>query len=120
MKKDIEQYLRDNAPGIPDEGQFLIETNARLRNVEGIKQTVDTERRRGRSILIITLVAGLVLGCLATLLVLFYPARSAADSSAFIQALEALRAGRELLFGGIALLSIALGVVSLGKKRQTL
>ena len=74
MKKDIEQYLRDNAPGIPDEGQFLIETNARLRNVEGIKQTVDTERRRGR----------------------------------------------EFLFGGIALLSIALGVVSLGKKRQTL
>ena len=33
---------------------------------------------------------------------------------------EALRAGREFLFGGIALLSIALGVVSLGKKRQTL
>ena len=70
--KDIEQYLRDNAPETPAEGQFLIETNARLNAVEGIKKTVDGERRRGRIALIVALAAGLVLGCLITLLVLFY------------------------------------------------
>ena len=68
--KDIEQYLRDNAPETPAEGQFLIETNARLNAVEGIKKTVDGERRRGRIALIVALAAGLVLGCLITLLVL--------------------------------------------------
>ena len=62
--KDIEQYLRDNAPETPSEGQFLIETNARLNAVEGIKKTVDGERRNGRIALIVALAAGLVLGCL--------------------------------------------------------
>ena len=46
--KDLEQFLRDNAPETPEEGQFLLETNARLDAVEGIKKTVDGERRRGR------------------------------------------------------------------------
>ena len=41
--KDIEQFLRENVPETPDEGQFLIETNARMDSVEGIKKTVDGE-----------------------------------------------------------------------------
>ena len=44
---DIEQYLRDNKPEMPEEGQFLVETNARLRNVEGVKKCVDEDLRRG-------------------------------------------------------------------------
>ena len=71
--KDIEQYLRQNKPETPDEGQFIIETNARLSNVEGIKGTVDAERHRGRLMLVIALVAGLVIGCLFTLFVVFFP-----------------------------------------------
>ena len=116
--KDIEQYLRDNAPETPAEGQFLIETNARLNAVEGIKKTVDGERRRGRIALIVALAAGLVLGCLITLLVLFYPVQPAADSSAFTKALEALQDRKEFLYGAIALLAVTLGVVSLTRKRE--
>lgn len=119
--KDIEQFLRENAPDTPDEGQFLIETNARLNAVEGIKKTVDGERRRGRIALIVALAAGLVLGCLLTLLVLFYPAaRPDADGSVFTRALEVLQDKKEFLFGGIASLAIALGVVSVSKKREIL
>ena len=117
--KDIEQYLRDNAPETPAEGQFIIETNARLNAVEGIKKTVDGERRRGRIALVVALAAGLVLGCLITLLVLFYPVQPAqADSSAFTQALEALQDKKEFLYGGIAVLAVALSIVSLNRKRE--
>ena len=115
--KDIEQYLRDNAPETPAEGQFLIETNARLNAVEGIKKTVDGERRRGRIALIVALAAGLVRGCLITLLVLFYPIQPA-DSTALTKALEALQGKKEVLYGAVALLAVALGVVSLTKKRE--
>lgn len=118
--KDIEQYLRENAQEMPAEGQFMIETNARLNAVEGIKKTVDGERRNGRIALIVALAAGLVLGCVITLLVLFMPAQPAADSSAFAKALEALQDKQEFLFAGVALLAVALGIVSLRKKEEVL
>lgn len=117
--KDIEQYLRENAPETPEEGQFMIETNARLNAVEGIKKTVDGERRNGRIALIVALAAGLVLGCVITLLVLFMPAPTV-NGSAFAKALEALQDKQEFLFGGVALLAVALGIVSLRKKETVL
>ena len=117
--KDIEQFLRDNAPETPAEGQFMIETNARLNAVEGIKKEVDGVHRRGRIALIIALAAGLVLGCVITLLVLFYPVQPA-DNTAFTQALEALQDKKDFLYGAIALFAIALGVVSLRKKERAL
>ena len=117
--KDIEQFLRDNTPEMPDEGQFLIETNARLNAVEGIKRTVDGERRRGRIALIIALVSGLVLGCLVTLLVLFYPVQPLKmDNAAFTKTLEWLQNGKEILFGVVACFAIALGLVLMSKKRE--
>ena len=117
--KDLEQFLRDNKPETPDEGQFMIEMNARLNQVEGIKQTVDGETRRWRKVLIITLVAGLVLGCLLTLLVVFFPVEALqADSSAFLKALDALQHGKEILYGVVACLAIALGLVFLFGRRQ--
>lgn len=116
--KDIEQYLRENAPQTPDEGQFMIETTARLNAVEGIKKTVDGERRHWRVVLLVTLAAGLVLGCLVTALVMLHPVQPAADSSAFAKALEALQDKKEILFGAIAFLAIALGVVSLTRKKE--
>jgi hypothetical protein len=118
--KDIEQFLRDNAPETPAEGQFIIETNARLNAVEGIKKEVDGVHRRGRIALIIALAAGLVLGCVITLLVLFYPVQPTVDNTIFTQALEALQNKKEFLYGAIALFAIALGVVSLRKKERAL
>ena len=117
--KDIEQFLRENAPETPDEGQFLIETNARLNAVEGIKKTVDGERRRGRIALIIALAAGLVIGCVVTLLVLFYPIQPLqVDNSPFTKAVDLLQNNREVLFGTIACLAIALGLVLMTRKRE--
>ena len=119
--KDLEQFLRDNKPETPDEGQFMIEMNARLNQVEGIKQTVDGENRRWRKALIITLVAGLVLGSALTALVMLHPLPAlGVDESALTKAVEFLQAKREYLFIFIAACATALGVVFLSGRRQTI
>lgn len=114
--KDIEQFLRDNAPGTPDEGQFMIETSARLNAVEGIKKTVDGENRRWRLTLIIALLAGLLLGCFVTALVLFYPVKI--DGSAIGKAINSLQEWKPVLFGFIAACAVALGLLSLNRKGE--
>ena len=118
---DIEQYLRDNKPELPEEGQFLVETNARLCNVEGVKKCVDEDRHRGRMALIIALGAGLVLGCLATLLVLFSPRPSIeVSSSAIAKVVAGRRELKEFLIAIIAGCAIALGVVFMSRKKEAL
>lgn len=118
---NIEQYLRDNKPEMPEEGQFLIETNARLCNVEGVKKCVDEDRHRGRMALIIALGAGLVLGCLATLLVVFYPRPSIeVDQSTLAKAVAGLQEWKEFLIAIIAGCAIALGVVFMSRKKEAL
>lgn len=114
--KDIEQFLRENAPETPEEGQFLVETNARLDAVEGIKKTVDGEHRRWRKALAAAFAAGLVLGCLLTLLAFFCPVQT--EGSSFSKAIETLKHGREILMGAVACCAIALGVLSMTKKRE--
>lgn len=116
---DIEQYLRDNKPDMPEEGQFLVETNARLRNVEGVKKCVDEDRHHGRMALIIALGAGLVLGCLATLLVVFYPLPSIeVNSSTLAKFVAGLQEWKEFLIALIAGCAIALGVVIMTRKKE--
>ena len=119
--KDIEQYLRDNKPEMPDEGYFLMETNARLSAVEGIKDTVSAERRRGRTALIIALAAGLVIGCAVTLLIMLYPADPAqAGSQPISQMVESLQSWKEVLFFLIAACAIALGMILMKPKREAI
>ena len=119
--KDLEKFLRDNAPETPDEGQFMIETNAKLDAVEGIKKTVDGERRRWRIGLIAALVAGLVFGCLATLLIMFYPVQTTQSGiSAFGKAIEAMQGWKEVFMGFIACCAITLGVLLMTKEREVL
>ncbi|MBO4264013.1 MAG: hypothetical protein J5871_04975 [Bacteroidales bacterium] len=118
---DIEQYLRENKPEMPEEGQFLIETNARLRNVEGVKQCVDEDRHRGRTALIIALATGLVLGCLVTLLAVCYPVPSmGAGSAAFDTLIAGLQAWKEVFIALIAACAIALGVVLMTRRQEAL
>lgn len=118
--KDIEQYLRENRPETPVEGQFLIETNARLSKVEGIRRSVEEERRRGRAALIVALAAGLVVGCLATLFVLFCPVPSIElERSAVIKA-AALQEWWFLPAGLIAVCALSLGIVFVTRKREVL
>ena len=117
--KDIEQLLRDNKPEMPDEGAFLIETNARLSQVEGIKSTVDHEYRRGRRALIIALVAGTVIGAILTMLVMFYPLPTLdIDRTAFTNIIETLRSYRQYIFIPVAACAIALGLVLMNKKKE--
>jgi len=118
---DIEQYLRDNKPEMPEEGQFLVETNARLCNVEGVKKCVDEDRHRGRVALIIALGAGLVLGCLATLLVVIYPFPSIeVNQSALAKVVAELLKWKAFLIALIAGCAIALGVVFMSRKKEAL
>jgi hypothetical protein len=117
--KDIEQILRDNRPEIPDEGAFLIETNARLSQVEGIKSEVDAQKRRWRKALFAALVAGLVVGTLITLLVVFYPAASlAANQSAISNAIQTLKDYELFLLIPVAGCAIALGLLSMNRKKE--
>ena len=107
--KDIEQYLREIAPETPEEGQFLIETNSWMSEVEGIKDVVDGEHRHWRKVLLAALCSGLVIGCVGTLVLMFCPVRPAVrDWSAY------------LLFGIVAVLAIGLGAASITKKRESL
>ena len=117
--KDIEQLLRDNKPEMPDEGAFLIETNARLSQVEGIKSTVDHEYRRGRRALIIALIAGAALGSILTLLVTFYPLPPLdVDRTAFTNVVETLRSYRQYILIPVAACAIALGILLMNKKEE--
>ena len=116
---DIEQYLRDNKPEMPEEGQFMVETNARLRNVEGIKKCVDEDLRRSRMALIIALAVGLGLGCLATLWVVFYPMPSIEVGQSDIALIMAgLMEWKEFLIVLVAGCAIALGVVFMTRNNE--
>ena len=116
---DIEQYLRDNKPEMPEEGQFLVETNARLSNVEGVKKCVDDNRHRGRMALIIALAVGLGLGCLATLLVVFCPLQSIeVGQSAIAMIMAGLKEWKEFMIALVAVCAIALGVVFIARKKE--
>ena len=116
---DIEQYLRDNKPQMPEEGQFLVETNARLCNVEGVKKCVDEDWSRGRMALIIALAVGLCLGCLATLVVLYCPLPSIEVGHTVIARIMAgLKELKEYLIVLVAGCAIALGVVFINREKE--
>ena len=118
---DIEHYLRENKPETPAEGQFLIETSARLNAVEGIRQEVVRSRRRGRIALVIALAAGLVLGCLATAVVLLYPVEPLRAEQTFLTGFVAtLQGAKEYLFGLIAACALALGLLAVTRKKEAI
>lgn len=117
--KDIEKYLRDHAPQAPDEGQFLIEINARLNAVEGIKLAVDGAHRRWRTAVVVSLVTGLVLGCVVTALLLVYPPQPLQTEFSFLtKAFQVLQLRKEIVFGFIALGSVAFGLLFLPSPRR--
>ena len=64
--KEIEDFLRENKPVVKDNPTFILEARRRMEAVEGIKAEVDRQRCYGRLALIITLMAGLLLGVVAT------------------------------------------------------
>ena len=82
--KDIESILRDSRPQVKDNPAFLLEVQQKMHAVEGIKSEVDRQRRYGRTALILTLVAGLILGASAMLLAYLYPIDTSAISDCIL------------------------------------
>ena len=70
---DIESLLRENKPQVKDNPTFLLEVQQKMRAVDGIKSEVDRQRRYGHQALVITLVAGLILGGMGATLAYLYP-----------------------------------------------
>ena len=110
--KEIEDFLRENKPQVKDDPTFLLETRRRLDQVEGIKAEVDRQRGHGRRALILTLVAGLVIGVLATAVSFLYPIDVQSVGDGPLQSVRLfLQSYRQYLMLPVAALAIALGLV---------
>jgi len=71
--QQIEEFLRNNRPEVNDDPTFLLETQRRMRAVEGIKGEVDRQRHSGRLALILALAIGLAVGVFATAIAFLNP-----------------------------------------------
>lgn len=114
---NIEEFLRQNKPRVKNDPTFLLETQRRMRQVEGIKSEVDRQRRYGRTMLIITLVLGILIGAAAVLIVYTYPA------DANVGVIESIRAmldpWKQYLILPVAVLSLILTfVLSQGRRKK--
>ena len=70
---ELEKLLRENRPAVKDDPAFLLEVRQRLNAVEGIKDEVDRQRRLRHFTLSLTLLIGIVTGCLVTAFILLAP-----------------------------------------------
>ena len=117
---DLEQYLRENKPLEPAEGDYIIEVNSRLAAVEEIKRAVAAERRHSRAVMMAALASGLLLGCLVTAFVLLHPVAPETFGTQLIARLSLFLHGwaRYLVMLLIAGGAIALGLAFLSPKRR--
>lgn len=110
--KEIEDFLRENRPITKDDPTFILETQRRMEQVEGIKGEVDRQRRHGRFALILALAAGLALGVFATVIAFLYPLDVESASEGIVQSVRLfLQSYRQYLLMPVALLAIVLGIV---------
>jgi hypothetical protein len=70
---NIDEFLRNNKPVVKDDPAFLLKVRQRLDAVEGIKDEVDRQRRLRHIALRVTLLIGIVIGCLITAFILLAP-----------------------------------------------
>ena len=108
--KEIEAFLRENRPVVPDDPTFLLEAQRRMEAVEGIKAEMDRQRRRGRSALVLALVIGLALGALLSAVAYFWPV-DAAPGGWWDEALAFLRTWRACLVYPVAALAVSLSLM---------
>lgn len=109
---NIEDLLREGKPHVKDDPTFLLETRRRLSQVEGIKKEVDRERKRSRLVLVATLLAGLVVGMSAMVLVFFFPSLfESFENSFLVQARDLLLKWKVCFSIGVAAIAITLGLV---------
>ena len=70
---ELELFLRNNKPVVKDDPTFMLEVRQRLNAVEGIKNEVDRQRRLRHIALTVTLLLGMVAGCLISAFILLAP-----------------------------------------------
>ena len=117
-EKQLEEFLREHKPRVQADPAFLLETQQRMRAVEGIKGEVDRQRRYGRAALLATLVAGMLLGALAVGIAYLFPADPDVAGTSFWSGLRTfLTQYRRLLMLPVAGCAIALGLL-IGRDRS--
>ena len=116
--KEIEDFLRENKPVVKDDPTFILEARRRMEAVEGIKAEVDRQRCYGRLALIITLMAGLFLGVVATAIAYLYPLDADTVGQGILDSIrQFLTTWKQHLLLPVALLAIALSLVLMSGKR---
>ena len=116
--KEIEDFLRENKPVVKDNPTFILEARRRMETVEGIKAEVDRQRCYGRLALIITLMAGLLLGVVATAIAFLYPIDAESVGKGVLDSIRLfLTTWKQYLLLPVALLAIALSLVLMSGKR---
>lgn len=113
---ELDDYLRDNKPVVENDPAFLLETRRRMDAVEGIKGEVDRQRRYGRTAIIVTLVAGIVVGAAITVMAYLFPAE-ASSASAGIR--HFLITWKKYLIIPVAAMAIALGLILMSGNSKT-
>ena len=117
-KDNIEEFLREHKPQVKEDPTFLLETQRRMKQVEGIKAEVDRQRSHGRVLLIVTLVFGIVIGALATFIGYICPFNTEnLGESAFAGIILFLTTWKHYFFILAAALSVSLAfLLSMGRK----
>ena len=117
-KDNIEEFLRSNKPQLKDDPTFLLETQRRIKQVEGIKAEVDRQRSHGRITLIVTLVIGIVIGVIATFIGYVCPFNLDTKAGAMASIILFLTTWKQYFFILAAALSVSLAFL-LSMRRKT-
>ena len=118
---DIESLLRENKPHVKDNPTFLLEVQHKMCAVDGIKSEVDRQRRYGHQALVIALVAGLVLGCIITVLAYLFPIDPESLGESLIADIKMiLDPWKHYVLIFMAICAITLGVIFSVRKENTI
>ena len=118
--QQLESFLRENRPKTEKDPTFILETRRRMAEVEGIKAEVDNTRRVGRKALIVTLIAGIILGSLATAAAYFYPIQPELTGDGLMDKVRVfLDSYKQYLMPLVAALIVALSLVFSLRRRPT-
>ena len=118
---DIESLLRENKPQVKDNPTFLLEVQQKMRAVDGLKSEVDRQRSYGHQALVITLVAGLILGCIVATLAYLYPINPELLGESLIADIKMfLDPWKHYVLIFMAICAITLGVIYSVRKENTI
>lgn len=117
---DIDSYLRENKPQIKDNPTFILEVKQKMRAVDGIKNEVDRQRKRGRLTMAVVSIAGLILGVFALVLAMTFPTElKLTDVSLLSQLKDYFEAHAEVLLVPVTLCAVFLSI-ALGTRKESL